>query len=62
MGAYNENVNAISEETGARINIPPPSAKKDEIVIDGDKEGVAIAKTKIEAIYKEMVCFLLNYI
>ncbi|XP_044754266.1 vigilin [Coccinella septempunctata] len=53
-GAYNENVNQLIAETGAKINIPPPSVMKDEIFIAGDKEGVAAAKARIEAIYKEM--------
>lgn len=53
-GAFNENVNQLIAETGARINIPPQSVMKDEIFIAGDKEGVAAAKAKIEAIYREM--------
>ncbi|KAF2884527.1 hypothetical protein ILUMI_21643 [Ignelater luminosus] len=54
VGAYNENLNAMINETGARINVPPPSVMKDEIVIAGEKEGVLAAKAKIEAIHKEM--------
>lgn len=46
------------EETGARINVPPPSVMKDEIVIAGEKDGVLAAKAKIEAIHKDMVCNL----
>lgn len=56
LGAYNENIDAISEQTGARIKVPPQSVKKDEIVIEGEKESIAAAKAKIEEIYKEMVC------
>lgn len=41
------------EQTGARINIPPPSAQKDEITIAGEKDGVATAKETIMAIYEE---------
>lgn len=41
-------------ETGARINVPPASSGKDEIVIAGEKEGVMTAKAKIEKIYKDM--------
>lgn len=54
VGAFNENLNNMVAETGARINVPPPSVNKDEIVIAGDKEGVLAAKAKIEAMYKEM--------
>lgn len=54
-GAHNENLNAMMNETGARINIPPPSVQNDEITIAGEKEGVLLAKQKIENIYKDMV-------
>ncbi|KAK2586763.1 hypothetical protein KPH14_011792 [Odynerus spinipes] len=53
-GAHNENLNAMMAETGARINIPPPSVQNDEITIAGEKEGVLLAKQKIENIYKDM--------
>lgn len=42
-------------QTGARINIPPPSVPKDEITIAGEKEGVAQAKERILQIYHDMV-------
>lgn len=54
VGPFNENLNQMIQETGARINVPPPSVMKDEIFIAGEKEGVAAAKAKIEAIYKAM--------
>ncbi|GJQ75567.1 hypothetical protein Trydic_g17648 [Trypoxylus dichotomus] len=54
VGAQNEKLNQLINETGARINVPPPSVNKDEIVIAGEKEGVLAAKAKVEAIYKEM--------
>lgn len=47
------NASKIMEQTGARINIPPPSAQKDEITIAGEKDGVATAKETIMAIYEE---------
>jgi polyribonucleotide nucleotidyltransferase len=53
-GPNNENVTKLMEETGSRINIPPQSVMKDEIIITGEKEGVLQAKSKIESIYKEM--------
>lgn len=31
MGPHNENVSKMMEETGAKINIPPPSVQKDEL-------------------------------
>lgn len=54
VGPYNENLNKIIEETGAKVNVPPQSVQKDEIVIMGEKDAVAAAKAKVEAIYKEM--------
>jgi len=47
------NASKISEQTGARINIPPPSAQKNEITIAGEKEGVAKAKEMVLSIYEE---------
>ncbi|XP_023295266.2 vigilin isoform X2 [Lucilia cuprina] len=54
VGPYNENLNKMQEETGAKVNVPPQSMQKDEIVITGEKDAVAAAKAKVEAIYKEM--------
>ncbi|XP_031441150.1 vigilin isoform X3 [Clupea harengus] len=52
-GAHNRLVQELSQETGARISIPPPSLPKDEIVITGEKEAVAMAIARIRAIYEE---------
>ncbi|PSN46530.1 Vigilin [Blattella germanica] len=38
-GANNENVTALMNETGVRINIPPPSVQNEEITVAGEKEG-----------------------
>ncbi|XP_017146671.1 vigilin [Drosophila miranda] len=54
VGPYNENLNKLQEETGAKINVPPQQVQKDEIIISGEKDAVAAAKAKVEAIYKEM--------
>lgn len=54
VGPYNEYLTQLINETGARINVPPPSVMKDEIFIAGDKEGVLAAKNKIESIFKNM--------
>ena len=43
------------EETGARINVPPPSVQQDEIVVSGEKEGVLKCKATIMGIYEEKV-------
>lgn len=56
-GPYNRLVQELSQETGARISIPPPSLPKDEIVIIGEKEAVAMAITRIRAVYEEKVIF-----
>lgn len=54
-GAYNKLVGELMQETGARINVPPPSVNKMEIVITGEKEQVALAMAKIKKIYEEKV-------
>ncbi|CAL8242009.1 unnamed protein product [Merluccius merluccius] len=52
-GAHNRLVQELSQETGARISVPPPSLPKDEIVITGEKEAVALALSRIRAIYDD---------
>lgn len=52
-GPFQETVNQILNETGARINIPPPSVIKDEITIAGEKEAVAQAKERVLRIYED---------
>ncbi|KAM9717681.1 vigilin isoform 1-T2 [Menidia menidia] len=52
-GAHNRLVQELSQETGARISIPPPSLPKDEIVITGEKEAVALAVNRIRAMYED---------
>jgi len=52
-GAYNKLVGEMMQETGARINVPPPSVNKTEIVITGEKEQVALAAAMIKKIYEE---------
>lgn len=54
-GAYNKLVGEMMQETGARINIPPPSINKTEIVITGEKEQVAVAMAMIKKVYEEKV-------
>ena len=45
----------ISEETGARINIPPLSLMKNEMSVAGDKDSVAKAVAEIQKIHSTMV-------
>ncbi|XP_070764606.1 high density lipoprotein binding protein a isoform X2 [Enoplosus armatus] len=52
-GAYNKLVGEMMQETGARINVPPPSVNKTEIVITGEKEQVALAVAMIKKISEE---------
>uniref|UniRef100_A0A8C3G4R4 Vigilin n=1 Tax=Cyclopterus lumpus TaxID=8103 RepID=A0A8C3G4R4_CYCLU len=52
-GAFNKLVGEMMQETGARINVPPPSVNKTEIVITGEKEQVALAVTLIKKVYEE---------
>lgn len=57
-GAYNKLVGEMMHETGARINVPPPSVNKTEIVITGEKEQVALAVAMIKKIAEDKVCSL----
>lgn len=43
------------EETGVKINVPPPSVMSDEIVVSGEKDGVMKCKATIMGIYDEKV-------
>ncbi|XP_048844381.1 high density lipoprotein binding protein a [Brienomyrus brachyistius] len=52
-GAFNKVVNEMMQETSTRINVPPPSVNKTEIVITGEKEQVAQAVTMIKKIFEE---------
>ena len=47
------------DETGARINIPPPSMMKNDISVAGDKDSVAKAVAQVKKIWGEMVRALL---
>ena len=50
----------MMQETGARINVPPPSVNKTEIVITGEKEQVALAVAMIKKVSEEKVCYNQN--
>jgi hypothetical protein len=52
-GPFNEIFDRLSAETGAKINIPPPNAKNENIVINGEKTGVERAAATIRAIYEQ---------
>jgi len=52
-GPNNCFIQELIEKTGARINVPPPSVMKDEIVVSGEKEGVHQAVKQIMSVYEE---------
>ncbi|XP_061525204.1 vigilin isoform X2 [Phycodurus eques] len=52
-GPHNRLLQELSQETGARISVPPTSLPKDEIVIAGEKEAVALALGRIRAVYDD---------
>uniref|UniRef100_H2ZHB3 K Homology domain-containing protein n=1 Tax=Ciona savignyi TaxID=51511 RepID=H2ZHB3_CIOSA len=52
-GPRNEFANQLIKEYGVRIHIPPPSVQKDEIVVSGEKDGVAATVSKIMAVYQQ---------
>lgn len=53
-GPFNETMEALTAETGAKINIPPPSAANEVIVVTGEKEGVHKAAAAIRKIYEDV--------
>ena len=61
-GPNNAIAKKIMEQTGARINIPPPSVNKDELTVAGEKEGVTTATKMITDIYEEKVVFDLQFV
>ncbi|XP_031553878.1 vigilin-like [Actinia tenebrosa] len=52
-GPNNDIAKKITEQTGAKINIPPSTMHKDEMTVAGEKEGVAAAVKTILDIYEE---------
>ena len=54
-GPNNSVIKSITDSTGARVNMPPPSLHKNEITVAGDKDAVAKATAQIMQLYKEMV-------
>ncbi|KAL7990812.1 hypothetical protein Chor_014242 [Crotalus horridus] len=52
-GPFNKLVSEIMQETGTRINIPPPSVNRTEIVFTGEKEQLAQAVARVKKIYEE---------
>ena len=57
-GPFNKTLDAIMAETGAKVNVPPPSVNKEEISITGEKDAVHKAKERIMKIFhdKENKC------
>ncbi len=55
QGPNNATVKAIMEQTGARVNIPPPSLMKNDITVAGDKDCVAKAVDQIQKLHQEVV-------
>ncbi|VDK79439.1 unnamed protein product [Litomosoides sigmodontis] len=53
-GPFNETIDELASKTGAKINIPPPTASSEVIVITGEKEGVHHATAAIRQIYENM--------
>ncbi|ESO99461.1 hypothetical protein LOTGIDRAFT_231082 [Lottia gigantea] len=52
-GPNNQIIKKLMDETNAKINVPPPSVMKDEIVVSGEKEGVMKCKDTLMNIYEE---------
>lgn len=54
-GPFNETLDQLVAETGAKINMPPPSAKSEIIVITGERDGVHRAAAEIRRIFEQQV-------
>jgi len=52
-GHKNKDLIRIRKECDVQIHVPPPQAEKDEIVVAGDRDGVAAAVAQLTAIYEE---------
>lgn len=50
-GPRNEIINGLTKEYDVKIRVPPPSVMADDVVVAGDKDGVAVAVAKLMAIY-----------
>ena len=59
-GPNNQITNDLAARTGAKIHVPPQAMAKDEIVVSGEKEGVAVAVNHIMKVYNEKVGMLFN--
>ena len=59
-GPNSTTLNEIQEQTKTKINIPPYTMQKDEITIAGEKEGVAMAKTQVLKMLRELVRLQIN--
>lgn len=49
-GPHNKNIERMTNETGVKINIPPPSVQNEVIVVTGEKEGVQRVAAEIRQI------------
>ena len=52
-GPFGRIVEQIQKETGAKVNIPPPSTDKEEITITGERNNVLAALERVKTIYEE---------
>lgn len=53
-GPYGDRLRLITEGSGVKLNIPPPSVHKDEISVAGEREVVIKAKHALLEIYEEL--------
>ncbi|OTF83867.1 Vigilin-like protein [Euroglyphus maynei] len=52
-GPFGRMLDQIQKETGAKVNIPPPSVEKDEITITGERNNVSAALERVKSIFEE---------
>lgn len=54
-GPFGETIEKIYKETGAKVNMPPLSSQRDEIVIIGERNNVNAALERVKAIADRML-------
>lgn len=53
FGPFGQTLEQIQKETGAKVNVPPPSVHKEEITITGERNNVKAALERVKAIFDE---------
>ena len=50
-------LHSFLQDYNVRIRVPPPSVMTDEVVVSGERDGVAVAVAKLLDIYRAKVSY-----